>query len=207
MSLNRICVQCGQRFVLSDSEINFYNSKKLSLPKRCKTCREVNKGNIPVYQCYTKRRTVDKNIIAFVFTASWIIALMLLLNLKINYLAAFIASLISACAAALLVYHLLGAKVEIQEFDTSPYTYTFYNTDSMVSHYVKHGGEVSCISMEDYLLKANMAITNLGALRKTQKKDGDSAYFIPSTGEFVVVAKAGYIRTYFKASMNYFNRQ
>ena len=34
--MKRICKQCGKEFELSQSEINFYNSKNLSLPKRCK---------------------------------------------------------------------------------------------------------------------------------------------------------------------------
>ena len=41
----RNCVQCGKEFVLQDSEIEFYNSKNLNLPKRCKECRTKNKSN------------------------------------------------------------------------------------------------------------------------------------------------------------------
>lgn len=37
------CKQCGKEFELSQSEMNFYRSKNLSLPKRCKECREKNK--------------------------------------------------------------------------------------------------------------------------------------------------------------------
>lgn len=33
------CVSCGKQFTLTDREIDFYNSKNLDLPKRCKTCR------------------------------------------------------------------------------------------------------------------------------------------------------------------------
>ena len=42
--LKRTCVQCGKEFEMSQSEINFYKKKKLSLPKRCKECREENKN-------------------------------------------------------------------------------------------------------------------------------------------------------------------
>ncbi|MDE6500619.1 MAG: zinc-ribbon domain-containing protein [Ruminococcus sp.] len=38
-----ICKQCHQEFELTDSEIRFYNRKNLSLPKRCKRCREINR--------------------------------------------------------------------------------------------------------------------------------------------------------------------
>lgn len=38
-----ICKQCGKEFELSESEINFYKSKNLHIPKRCKECRQENK--------------------------------------------------------------------------------------------------------------------------------------------------------------------
>ena len=38
-----ICKQCRQEFELPESEIQFYKSKGLSLPKRCKNCRQQNK--------------------------------------------------------------------------------------------------------------------------------------------------------------------
>ena len=41
--MQRNCVQCGKTFELSQSEIDFYKQKNLSLPKRCKACREQNK--------------------------------------------------------------------------------------------------------------------------------------------------------------------
>lgn len=37
------CKQCGKEFELTQSEIDFYNSKNLSIPKRCKECRSSNK--------------------------------------------------------------------------------------------------------------------------------------------------------------------
>ena len=37
------CKQCGKSFELTTDEIKFYESKNLSLPKRCKSCREINK--------------------------------------------------------------------------------------------------------------------------------------------------------------------
>lgn len=41
----RSCVQCGNEFFLQDSEIEFYESKNLNLPKRCKECRTKNKNS------------------------------------------------------------------------------------------------------------------------------------------------------------------
>lgn len=52
------CVSCGKAFILTDSEIAFFESKSLNLPKRCEICRE-------------KRRKIekysDKNFIMKVF--------------------------------------------------------------------------------------------------------------------------------------------
>lgn len=39
------CVDCGQVFTITNSEYEFYNSKGLNLPKRCKSCREANRNN------------------------------------------------------------------------------------------------------------------------------------------------------------------
>ncbi|MBE6749436.1 MAG: hypothetical protein E7557_09455 [Ruminococcaceae bacterium] len=37
--LKQKCVSCGKTFTLTDSEIAFYKSKNLHLPKRCEDCR------------------------------------------------------------------------------------------------------------------------------------------------------------------------
>ena len=37
------CKQCGKEFELEASEIRFYKSRNLNLPKRCKECRDKNK--------------------------------------------------------------------------------------------------------------------------------------------------------------------
>ncbi len=41
--MRRTCKQCGKTFYINESEINFYKSKNLTLPKRCKDCRKQNK--------------------------------------------------------------------------------------------------------------------------------------------------------------------
>ncbi len=207
MSVTRKCVQCGKIFTLNDSEIDFYNSKNLDLPKRCKTCREINKGKKAEYKRYTKRTKVSEKVSTPTGTVIGFIVLFLLLEINVPVTASFVVSLVSAMVSAVLIYLFAGRKIQIEEFDTTPYTYTFYDTASMVSHYVKHGKEVGCDSMENYLCKANSVIKNPKALKKIQKTDGDTAYFYPPAGDFAVVAKAGYIRTYFKADLHYFNKQ
>lgn len=41
--LKQKCVSCGKQFILTDSEIAFFESKNLNLPKRCEACREKRK--------------------------------------------------------------------------------------------------------------------------------------------------------------------
>ena len=41
--MKRTCVQCGNEFELTNSEVDFYKKKNLNLPKRCQACREKNK--------------------------------------------------------------------------------------------------------------------------------------------------------------------
>lgn len=210
MSENRVCVQCGKVFALSDSEISFYQSKNLSLPKRCKTCREINKdkksSESHEYKNYSVKRPME-NRKKVIFEIIFILAFFLYAILKHEFILFFFALMVCAVSVSVILFLRLFSKpVDIKEFDTLPYKYTFYDTNSMVSHYVKHGSEVSSSSMEDYLFKANLVIINPNVLKKIQK-DGDTAYFYPPTNEFVVVAKAGYIRTYYKATMYYFNKQ
>ncbi len=50
-------------------------------------------------------------------------------------------------------------------------------------------------------------INNPDALHKLEKEDGDDVYFVEDTNEFVVVSTDGYIRTYFIADIDYYNRQ
>ena len=63
--MKKTCVQCKKEFMLTDSEIAFYKNKGLSLPKRCKECRDANRKtnagmNIEKPQKnYSKDITVD----------------------------------------------------------------------------------------------------------------------------------------------------
>ena len=41
--MKRTCKQCGEEFILSRSEVAFYKERKLTLPRRCKKCREQKK--------------------------------------------------------------------------------------------------------------------------------------------------------------------
>ncbi|MCI9129827.1 MAG: hypothetical protein HFJ65_05930 [Eggerthellaceae bacterium] len=84
---------------------------------------------------------------------------------------------------------------------------TFRTDDRLEDHFKKHGAEVGCSTPEEYLACANAVIDHPDALHKTQREDGDDAYFLERTGEFVVVSPDGFIRTYFITDMDYFRSQ
>ena len=64
-------------------------------------------------------------------------------------------------------------------------------------------------SKEEYEKAASDVINNPDALHKTEKEDGDTCYYVEDTNEFVVLAKDGYIRTYFlpDAGKKYYDKQ
>ena len=76
-----------------------------------------------------------------------------------------------------------------------------------MSHYQKHGVEVGASSPEEYQKMAADVVSSENVLHKIESEDGDDVYFNPSTGEFVIVSTDGYIRTYYIADMDYFERQ
>lgn len=199
------CVQCDRVFNLTESEIDFYKSKGLNLPKRCKTCRDRNKGVPHEYKSYRLRSSSKgSSLSAAIFLFTLVINIVCISAYEFLTVPVFLLDVFSAVAIVLLTA--FCGKVEIQEFDTSPYRHTFYDTKSMAEHYAKHGKEVDCSNMEEYLARANSLIESDRVLSKTQE-DGDTVYFNKRTNEFVVVAKAGYIRTYYIASEAYYNRQ
>lgn len=203
--MNRTCVQCGKTFSLSESEINFYKSKNLDLPKRCKSCRDKNKNG--EYRSYTANVPLGNRatcISAIFCVATFVTIMSILANGGFTLPTVFL-DLIAFFAIFCLAK--FKKHIDIQEFDTSCYAHTFYDMDSMTEHYIKHGKETNCKDMEEYLYRANRVIQQKNTLSKKQKEDGDTAFFNPQTKEFVVVAKAGYIRTYFIASLSYYNKQ
>ena len=87
--------------------------------------------------------------------------------------------------------------------------YRFRNYKLLTSHYEKHGIDMGFSSKESYEAAASAVITNPRAVSKPESddNDGDMVYFIKSTGEIVFLSSDEYIRTYFIASEDYYNRQ
>ena len=213
------CVQCGNEFTLSNGEVDFYIGKGLNLPKRCKQCRNKNKAknasgynagsfdnkNNNNYRSYYISK-INYKFCLYVVIAALIIALSAVRLISDTFIVCAVIIPVIAVAVLILIVHCSSNKIYIEEFDTSIYKYTFYDTASMVKHYVKHGDEVDCESMEQYLFKANYMLSRTDNLSRIQK-DGDTAYFNKYTREFAVIAKAGYVRTYFIARPEYFYKQ
>lgn len=98
-------------------------------------------------------------------------------------------------------------NVVIEGQANEPDSLTFRNDSLLDSHYEKHGIEMGFDSAEEYLAAANAVVQNPDSLHRIEEEDGDDVYFLEDTGEFVVVSVDGYIRTYYYADLDYFNRQ
>ena len=180
--MKRVCKQCGKEFELSEGEIRFYEKKGIELPKRCQQCRDQKAGNRP-------KRTVAAVVVVLLFLVSF-----------------------------------LGKYIAPDVFDSAPQTpqstesegayetasertYEFRKHRYLTEHFEKHGDEFPYDTEEAYLQGANNVINNPDTLHKLEKEDGDDVYFVEDTNEFVVVSTDGYIRTYFIADIDYYNRQ
>lgn len=101
-----------------------------------------------------------------------------------------------------------GSVPSPDAFTVESASYLAFRTEGKLQqHFEKHGQEAGCATAEEYLAAANAVVANPAALHKLQAEDGDDLYFLESTGEFVVVSPAGYIRTYYLTDRDYFERQ
>ena len=276
--LKRTCVQCGKEFEMTQSEINFYKKKKLSLPKRCKECRELNKNkkknnnssqekdrqesqengkknsksekknqNTAVNQSNNKKTSVNagnqksekkmsagKKRLIYIVTAAVVAlggggtAISTLseapaqdtaieqtieledTTLAIETEAAQEEQIAGEDSNTDTVYVETAEKEdETEELTAVVIEYEFRNDELFENHYKKHGIEMGFDSKQEYLEGANRVIASPDVLHKKEAEDGDDVYYLEATNEFVVVSKAGYIRTYFNPSdgINYYNRQ
>lgn len=87
--------------------------------------------------------------------------------------------------------------------------YFFRDGERMYEHFLEHGEETHSDSEGEYLIKANAVIHNPKAEIKneTDEGDNDTVYYLSETGEIVFVSAEGYIRTYFIADDEYFDKQ
>ncbi len=182
----RICRDCNNEFILTDSEIEFYNKNGLTIPKRCKQCREANKS---------KKKNKSNTISSKIATAiiSVILIAIIFISIKINYSDSIFPLLIEG----------------ISNSESSNNTFTFRNNDLLEEHYSKHGIQMGFSSAQEYETAANNVINSVDVMAKIEKEDGDTVYYLEKTNEFVVLSTDGYLRTYFYPDdgKSYFDRQ
>lgn len=289
------CVQCGNEFTLTDGEIDFYKSKNLNLPKRCKECRDKNKDSKPtkLNNSAKKGATIVKvnnggsassNSGLHLGKFAWLIALLMVVVFVVAIWGITQNTSVDIDDNSTTIYNTTteayvteqtaesttqkvetttkrandsssstkgdGFEIEfgggsgsgnsnsggyssggynggtvssgntssgsvnaggssnnsVTENYSSRY-YRFANQNLLTAHYQKHGAQVGATSESDYVAKANAVVNNPNALTKTEAEDGDTVYFLKSTGEIVFVSTRGYIRTYFIADYAYFQRR
>ncbi|WP_297713014.1 zinc-ribbon domain containing protein [Clostridium sp.] len=197
--IKRKCKQCGKEFVLSDSEVKFFNDKNLELPKRCSECRKENKNNNKEYNIDSSKRERINN------------------NYKNKGKKKTFKNIIAAglILVVLLLGKLFNIDINWQEIRTNFRTeennvsLEFRNETLWEDHFEKHGSEFDYKSKEEYLKGANEVINSPTSKHKTEDEDGDEIYYDEDKNEIVFVSTDGYIRTYFKPNdgINYYNRQ
>lgn len=191
--MKRTCKQCGKEFIITQSEINFYKSKNLSIPKRCKECRQSNKQQRENTEktngevSYPKTSQAKKGPMPKIVTA--------------------------VLAVLALVYAIFFGGDQAQAPVDTVRTYenglAFRNEQMLNEHYEKHGIEMGFSSAEAYEDAAEAVVNNSSVLHKLEAEDGDDVYYLQESNEFVVVSTDGYIRTYFcpEDGIEYYNRQ
>lgn len=87
--------------------------------------------------------------------------------------------------------------------------FEFRNESLLEEHYEKHGKDMGYDSAKSYEKAASAVVTNPDSLHKKEAEDGDDVYYLEDSNEFVIVAKDGFIRTYFNPEdgLEYYNRQ
>lgn len=227
--MKKTCLQCGKEFELTQSEIDFFKQKGLSIPKRCKSCREENRTD----RTPTVRRPESSNngsqprkVNPTIFMIALILLVVVFLGVKYfvdggkgETTAATTAQNMTQATTAEPGTDATGDSTEATtEAPTEKQTdaptepakeYKFRNNSLLKQHYEKHGIEMGFASQEEYELAAAAVINNPKALHKTEKEDGDFVYYVEETNEFVILSTDGYIRTYFNpsAGLDYYNRQ
>lgn len=204
--IKRKCKQCGKEFVLSDSEIKFFNDKNLELPKRCSECRKENKNNNKEYNIENSKSEKINNNKDNIHK-----------NYKSDSKKKTFRNIIAAglVLIVLLLGKLFNIDINWQEIRTNFGTQEnnvsleFRNETLWEDHFEKHGSEFGYKSKEEYLKGANEVINSSTSKHKTEAEDGDEIYYDEEKNEIVFVSTDGYIRTYFKPNdgINYYNRQ
>ncbi len=206
----RKCIECGSNFTLTDSEIRFYKSKGLELPKRCEKCRKKTKA---VKERKEKSENVKLFSVLFVllFTAVCFFAGIAFFNsgdYKKSYLF-FLSGIVCFLIYILCLKHKKKKLSKNELYGVmEEFTFRFSNAETFKEHFEKHGAETKSRTPRKYLENANRVIMSRESLKKREKEDGDEIYYDINTDEIVFVSsKNGYIRTYYIADYSYYLKQ
>lgn len=207
---NKKCVQCGKEFMLTDSELKFFENRNLNVPKRCKECRgknnphqgkiDTNRQPIRKEKSFTIRKIYPFFIILF-------IALSILYSNSRNSSRDYQNEQYQNEQYQIKQDSILQNSIT-QDSDVS-FRYNFKSEKLLQEHFTKHGGQFEYTTTFQYVSGANEVINSPNALHKTEAEDGDGIYYIQTSNEFVILSTDGYIRTYFKPEdgIAYYNRQ
>ncbi len=207
--IKRTCKQCGKEFILSDSEIRFFKSKNLNLPKRCKECRSANKQSnqspsAPVQVTASKPAPkLDKKKLIIAIAIILVLVIGSFFGIEWDKFFSPESNPLDSTVSDLPTEQLPNDESEV-------IVYYFADDSKWISHFEKHGKDVGAKTKEEYLAMANALILNPNALSKKETDDGDNdtVYFLEATGEFAVLSDKGVIRTYYNnVDLDYFNRQ
>lgn len=229
VKVQRKCIQCGDDFHLEKTEIEFYKKNKLSLPKRCKSCRKKNKQIK-----YKAKQNIDENqteleeengqaIAATQKVCNDTITMDMPIKkqeIKKTRIYRRLFKVISLLLV-LLGIGIFGRKVADNDYQPdknqnkdlsaieSNATLSFRNNQLCSEHFEKHKLEFTYNTIEEYVKGANRVIASADALHKLEEEDGDDIYYLESTNEIVIVSPDGFIRTYFKpdSGIDYYNKQ
>lgn len=209
--MKRICKDCGKEFELSSGEIEFYNSKNLTLPKRCKECRDKNKKEDIIQENKSdnaKETNLQEENISQVYRNSTK-SKQIGINKKNSLIAAAIVMILAFVRLFTNDLPSSQSDSQINSYEEQQNLYQFRNDEYLTRHFEKHGSEFGYSSKEEYLAGANKVIKSSEALHKIEAEDKDDVYFLEATKELVIVSTDGYIRTYFKPDdgIDYYNRQ
>lgn len=210
MELKRTCADCGKPFVLSEGEIRFFNEKKLSLPKRCKGCREKRKNGgsgeaqKPPSEPASAAGPRGKKVAVPAALLAVLIGVLLCVFRPGSADPPPTAAVTAAESAETQTVSVSDAGT--QTFSDADPTETtredavplsFANPGALRDHFERHGREMGFADEAAYAAAANAVVNNPAALHKLEKEDGDDVYYLEETNELVVVSPYGFIRTYF----------
>ena len=182
----KTCIRCGKKFDISETELSFYNQRKLEIPEMCHACRreERIRRNAPVVPRGIGRR--GKNRFGIGHAMPGMMSILLLL-------AVFMLGKSS--------YPPVGGGTGSNSDTTSTQsgvwekTYIFENYDLLLQNYEEFGKSMGYTSENKYLEAANNVIADPEAVHRTE--NGEEIYDLEKTKERVIVSADGYIKKFY----------